>query len=341
MSARFADPYLLLLVLVIPVLLVWRRHRGRARVLLIPYASSWAPAEPLARVNWRMAALYAAIALLAVAAARPQRIGSREEVISRGYDLVLAIDLSTSMLAEDYRGAKGPINRLDAIRPVIRAFITGRPKDRIGVVLFAGHAYTFAPLTTDHDWLLTKIDALRIGLIEDGTAIGDGLGIALTNLESSRGNPLSTGAFIVLLTDGANTSGSLTPPQATAIASHRHVPTYTIGAGHNGKVPTPIFDDAGRRIGIRMQPSSIDTDALRTIATVTGGRYFRADDSRTIATAFAAIDSAKKADFKVRTHLVVTELFAWAALPAIVLLLLLALPGLAWRRTDAARPAMA
>jgi Ca-activated chloride channel family protein len=273
-----------------------------------------------------------------VAAARPQRVDRHEEVVSRGYDLMLAIDLSTSMLAEDYRGVDGrPINRLEAIRPVISAFVAGRPGDRVGVVVFAGRAHTLAPLTTDHAWLEARIGALKIGLVEDGTAIGDGLGLALAGLEAGRAaGDEATGQFVILLTDGANTSGGLTPPQATAIARHRKTPVYAIGAGRTGMVPFPIFDDAGRRIGTRQFPSSLDVEALRAMSAETGGRYLPAGDLAALRDAFAAIDAARKAEVKVRHRSVTTELFAWFAGPGLAALLLAA-PG--WRRPRARRAA--
>jgi len=331
---HFAYPWMLGALLVIPLVMLWRPRFGRTLVLLLPYAVAWSPRKNSTR-SWWITCFYVAIALLVIAVARPQRDDQRQDVVSRGYDLILAVDLSTSMLAEDYSGPKGAINRLDAIRPVLQAFITKRPDDRIGVVVFAGRAYTMTPLTTDHGWLEKQVADLRIGMIEDGTAIGDGLGIALTNLEKSRGDQDAVGAFVILLTDGANTSGSLTPPQATAIARHRHVPVYTVGAGRNGMVPFPIFDDAGRRIGTRQRPSSLDVEALQTMSKATDGRFFEAGDARTVAAAFASIDAARKAEFHVKVRTNVVELFVWPALLALIFLLI-ALPGL--RRTYA-RPA--
>lgn len=323
----FASPWALAALAVIPAVLAWRRWRGRTPVWLVPYAARWtgrAAAPPGAA--WRMAALCLALALLVVAAARPQRADQREEVVSRGYDLMLAIDLSTSMLAEDYAGPDGPISRLDAVRPVIRRFITKRPDDRIGVVVFAARAYTLAPPTTDHAWLDGRVAALRIGMLEDGTAIGDGLGIALAGLEAARPGAAedAAGQFVILLTDGANTSGTLTPPQSTALARHRGVPVYTVGAGRNGMVPFPVFDDDGRRTGTRMFPSSLDIEALRTISAETGGRFLPAGDVAALEAAFRDIASARKAEFRVRTRLVTTELFPWALGPALALLLLAA-----------------
>jgi Ca-activated chloride channel family protein len=329
---RFDNAWILFALVLIPALMIWRRRRGRTPLYLVPYAAAWMPHEGRGTaVRW-IVGVYAALALLIIAAARPQRIDDRQEPISRGYDLMLVVDLSTSMLAEDYAGPKGPINRLEAIRPVIQAFIADRPGDRIGVVAFAGRAYTLSPLTTDHRWLQKQVGDLKIGAIEDGTAIGDGLGIALTHLEGDRRDERAVGAFIVLLTDGANTGGMLTPPQATAIAHHRGIPVYTVGAGRDGLVPYPVFDSGGRRTGTRQLPFGTDEEALRTIAAATGGRYFKADDAPALGSAFVAINASQKTRFRAKTYLVTTELFAWAVLPALACLLY-AVPGLwVWRR---------
>ncbi|MDP1874489.1 VWA domain-containing protein [Phenylobacterium sp.] len=319
---QFALPWVLWLLLLIPALAAWRRWRGRAPVWLTPYAAAWSPPRALPGGPWRMICLYGVLALLIVALARPQRTDERQDVVSRGYDLMLAIDLSSSMLAEDYVGPDGPINRLEAIRPALQAFVTERPNDRIGVVLFAAQAYTLAPLTTDHAWLAEQLAGLRIGLLEDGTAMGDGLGIALAGLERPREDQdEAVGRFVVLLTDGANTSGSLTPPQSTALARHRSVPVYAIGAGRNGMVPFPIFDDQGRRVGTRQFPSALDVEALQRMARETDGRFVQAGDTAALSEAFAAIDAAQKTAFQVRTRRVTTELFPWPLAGALLLLL--------------------
>lgn len=331
----FAYPWLLVGLLTIPALMLWRLVRGRAPALVVPYASEWVSRARPFKWDWRIALLYAAVALLIVAAARPQRISSTSEQVSHGYALMLAIDLSSSMLAEDYRDDSGPINRLEAVRPILESFISKRPRDRIGVVAFAGRAVTLSPLTSDHDWLVEQVRRLEIGMIEDGTAIGDGLGLSLANLEKA--GIQDAGAFVILLTDGANTSGRLTPPEATAIARHRGVPLYTIAAGRNGMVPFPIFDDAGRRIGTRLFPSALDEAALETMAKETGGRAFAAGDADAVAEAFAAIDAARKARFSTRKRLSVEELFLWPAVPGLALLLL-SLLLLRKRRKGATRP---
>lgn len=330
-----AAPEWLAALLLVPALWLWRRRRGHARVWLVPYAADWAAKAARRPPDPAIVAAYAAIALLALALARPQTVTRKQEPARRGYDIMLAVDLSSSMLAEDYSGPSGAMNRIDIVRPVLRRFIAGRPDDRIGVVAFAGRALTLAPPTTSHDWLAEKVAALKVGLIEDGTAVGDGAGLALANLEQRHKDGKSDGAFVILLTDGANTSGSLTPPQATAIARHRSIPIYTIGAGRTGMVPFPIFDAAGRRVGTRQFPSSLDEQALEAMASQTGGLAFKADDAKALDAAFRQIDAARKATFEPRVTVTRAEHFDYAAAPAL-LLIVVALALEARRRRRAA-----
>jgi Ca-activated chloride channel family protein len=240
-------------------------------------------------------------------------------VRSRGYDIVLAIDLSGSMLSEDYEKGGERLNRLQAIKPVIQAFIERRPSDRIGVVLFSAKAYTLAPLTTNHAWLARQLERVKIGLIQDGTAIGDALGVALTRLDQAarESGGKRKGAFIVLLTDGANNMGALAPMQSAQLAKARGIPIYTIGAGKDGLVPFPVFDDTGKKIGYRRIAADLDEDALRSIAETTGGQFFRAADTGTIEGAFHAIDSSQKIEFQAKSYLLTTELFGWLAAPGL------------------------
>lgn len=321
----FHDPLWFLALLVLPLAL-WLRGRRRVPVLLVPFAAAWHRPSLTAASRWPVGLAVVGLVLLVTALARPQRVEDKREVNSQGYDIVLAIDLSGSMLCEDYERGGERINRLQAIKPVIQAFINDRPADRIGLVVFSGRAYTLAPLTFDHDWLGRQVARLKIGLIEDGTAIGDGLGVALTRLEQAKREigGKRQGAFVILLTDGANNRGSLSPAQATDLARARGLPVYTIGAGKDGIVPFPVFDDKGNRVGTRRFMSDLDEPALREIAEKTGGRYFRADDSRTAEQAFAAIDKTAKIEFQAKSYLLTTELFYWPATPGLALLLLAA-----------------
>jgi Ca-activated chloride channel homolog len=336
-----AHPLWLLALLALP-LVVWARGRRGAPVLVIPFAAAWHRPSFIQTSRWPGVMAIAGLVLLIVALARPQIVEDRREVKQQGYDLMLSIDLSGSMLAEDYERGGERINRLQAIKPVIQAFITQRKSDRIGMVVFSGRAYTLAPLTFDHDWLGRQVERLKLGLIEDGTAIGDGLGVALTRLEQASREEGSErkGAFVVLLTDGMNNRGLLTPEQSAEIAKSRGIPVYTIGVGRDGLVYMPAFDDQGRKIGYSRRLSDLDEGALINIANVTGGKFFRAMDSSTIEKTFAAIDRAQKIEFQAKSYLLTTELFAWFAIPGAVLLLaggLLALPpSIPFRRTPAA-----
>ena len=329
---RFADP-LWLLALALAPLLVWLRRKRSIAFWVIPYAGQWARTESgrAGRLPIRLAG--AGLFFLIVALARPQQRVQKLGERSQGYDLMLAVDLSGSMLTEDYdRGGK-PINRLEAIKPVIKAFADRRPDDRIGMVIFAGRAYTLSPLTTDHAWLSRQIDQLQIGRIEEGTAIGDGLALSLMRLErlerlgQKAGEP-RVGAFIVLVTDGANNRGTLSPPEAAQLAHLSGIPVYVLGIGKTGKVSVPIIDDQGHRQGYRKEDSDLDEGALRQIVEATGGRYFRADDVGTIQAAFAAIDATRKNQFQTQSYFVTTELFPRVAMLSGLLIALAAVVNL-------------
>lgn len=319
----FHSPLWLLALLLIPAV-VWMRARRSVPVLLVPFAAAWHRPSLASVSRWPAGLAIFGLVLLIVALARPQRIEDKREMRTEGYDILLAIDLSTSMLAEDYEKGDVRINRLAAIKPVVQAFITQRPSDRIGIVVFSGRAYTLAPLTFDHAWLGKQVERLKTGLIEDGTAIGDGLGLALTRLEQAAREQSGRrqGAFAVLLTDGANNRGNLTPLQSAAVAKSRGVPVYTIGAGRDGLVPYPVFDQAGNTIGYRRVPSDLDQSTLIEIANLTGGRAYRADDAQAIESAFESIDRAQKIEFQSKSYLLTSELFAWLAAPGLASLLL-------------------
>lgn len=302
------DPLWLLALLLIPVI-VWLRQGRRVPVLLVPFAAAWHRPSLAPASRWPAFLAGAGLALLACALARPQRMDDKREVRSQGYDIILTIDLSGSMLTPDYEKDGQRLNRLQAIKPVIQAFIDRRANDRIGIVLFAKNAYTLAPLTFDHAWLARQVERLRIGLVDPNqTAIGDGLGLALTRLEqpSRTEQGHRKGAFVILLTDGANNAGALAPKQAADLARARNISVYTIGAGSD---------------------ADLDEDTLIDIADETAGKYFRASDSDTIENAFKAIDRAQKIEFQAQSYLVTTELFPWLAAPAAVLLLAAALLG--------------
>ena len=317
---RLADPVWLAAAVLLP-LIVWIRGRARVPVLLVPFAAAWHRSSLTAASNWTAGLALSGILLVILALARPQRVEDKREIRSQGYDIILAVDLSGSMLSEDYEKDGERINRLQAIKPVIQAFIERRPSDRIGVVLFSSKAYTLAPLTTDHAWLARQLERVKIGLIKDGTAIGDALGVALTRLDQAarEAGGKRKGAFIVLLTDGANNMGALTPMQSAQLAKARGIPIYTIGAGKDGRVPFPIFDETGKKVSYTWIEADLDEGALKDIAETTGGRFFRAADTGTIESAFTSIDASQKIEFQAKSYLLTTELFPWRAVPGLAL----------------------
>ena len=321
-SAGFLHPLWLLLLLVLPI--VWLAGRRRkVEAVVVPDAHVWYTPRAARTLASPAAAAHLGLALLIVALARPQihqPLGDDSRV---GYDIIIAIDLSTSMYAEDFQSGGVTTNRLQAIKPVVTAFINQRPNDRIGIVVFAGRAYTFAPLTFDHAWLRRQSARLAIGLVEDGTAVGDAIGVALSRLRQGRSDDPAArreGQFIVLLTDGSSNRGSLDPRMAAQLAAEEGVIIHTIGAGAEGLVPTPVFDFAGNRIGTELKQSDVDSFALRDIADTTGGLFFRATDPQAVRQAFASIDQSQRIDFDAPPPVISRELFQPPAFLGLLLL---------------------
>ena len=323
----FQSPYWFFALILVAAAIWLRRHRSTP-VLIVPFAAAWH--RPSLAGASRLPAILATLALILITAAlaRPQKVEDKHEVHTQGYDLMLVIDLSGSMRIEDYEDRGARLSRINAIRPVIKSFVNDRPGDRIGLVVFSDQAYTLSPLTFDHDWLNRQLERLYVGLAGENTAIGDGLGVALTRLEQKKRTDTANqrqGAFIILLTDGVNNRGILAPQQASDIAKDRHIPIYTIGAGTDGIAPFPVFDANGNKLGYQRRISDLDEATLRTIARETGGQYYRARDSNTIKSAFADIDRARKIEFQSKSYLVTTEYYHYFAAPAALLFLLAAL----------------
>jgi Ca-activated chloride channel family protein len=241
------------------------------------------------------------IALLLIALARP-----REEQMdvkrrsSEGIDIVLAIDVSASMLAKDLRP-----NRLDATKEVAKQFISDRVGDRIGLVAYAGESYTMAPITTDHRVLFNSLEELSYGKIQDGTAIGMGLATAVNRLKDGQGD----GRVIILLTDGVNNTGSIDPMTSADLAEAFGLKTYTIGVGTNGMASTPVSIDASGRLMYQKRPVEIDEELLQEIAKKTGGQYFRATNNESLQAIYQEIDKLEKKEVEELRYYAYTELF--------------------------------
>ena len=316
---RLASPFLLLVLAVIPVVLHLIRLRNRDVAVRFPSLGPLKVAAPVSAARRRgllTLLRLATIALLVAALARPQAGTAESQIHREGVDVVLAVDVSGSMLAEDFELDEERTSRLEAVKSVVRDFVQARTSDRIGLVLFAARAYTQCPLTLDHGWLLTNLDRASVGMIEDGTAIGSGLASATNRLRASK----AKSRFIVLLTDGQSNAGRITPQTAADAAKALDIRVYTIGAGSRGLAPYPAQDMFGNKV-YRPVQVDIDEETLKKVAETTGARYFRATDTASLREIYAEIDRAEKTTFESPQFYDYRELYAWLLLPALGLLL--------------------
>ncbi|MFN8543573.1 MAG: VWA domain-containing protein [Candidatus Binatia bacterium] len=317
---RLADPWLLLALPLIPLVLARAVRADRRAALRYPSFATLRAVAPAGAGRRRLvlgALRGVALVLLVGALARPQ-VGTASAKLHReGVDIVLAVDVSGSMLAEDFELRGERANRIDAVRSVVQEFVAGRPEDRIGLVLFAARPYTQCPLTLDHGWLLQNLARARVGMIEDGTAIGSAL---TTAVERLRASPAKS-RFVVLLTDGQSNAGRVSPVTAADAAAALGVKVYTVGAGRRGVAPYPTQDVFGNKVYRPLQVD-IDEETLGRIASRTKGRYFRAEDTEGLRKVYAEIDAAEKTPFEAPQFLDWRELYPWLAWPALVLVLL-------------------
>lgn len=296
----FTRPWLLLLLLLVPAWFYWRRRRrdvpGHSDVTL--FRSLGASTLPI-RIPVALRAL--ALACWALAAAGPRIGGRRIELKKEGIAIVIAVDISSSMLAEDF----APSNRIEVAKAQAISFIRGRPDDRIGLVAFSGEAVTQVPITVDYAVLERAVRDLHIGMLDDGTAIGSGLATAVNRLRRAP----DRSKVVLLLTDGVNNRGTVDPRTAAAAAAALGVKVYTIGVGTEGEAPVPTGQGPG---GLRYEvmPVELDEGLLRDIATSTGGRYFRAKDSEALARIFHQIDQLEKTPVQVTSYVKYDEAVA-------------------------------
>lgn len=252
-----------------------------------------------------------ALSMIIIAIARPRSSSKMDKIDTEGIDIVLAMDVSTSMLARDFTP-----DRISAAKDIAIEFISQRPSDRIGIVVFAGESYTQCPLTTDRATLINLMKEIQTGLIEDGTAIGNGLATAVARMQGSD----AKSRVVILLTDGVNNRGEITPQTAADIAKTYGIRVYTIGVGANGTAPYPVITPWG----VQMQDVEveIDEDLLKGIAETTGGRYFRATDNTKLSEIYSEINKMEKARTTIDSFPVYKELFMDFALVALICLLL-------------------
>jgi len=253
------------------------------------------------------------VVMLIIVLARPQSTRSWEKSITKGIDIIIAIDISGSMLARDFKP-----DRLEASKDVAIEFISGRRNDRIGLIVFSGESFTQCPLTTDHKVLINLFNDIKSGMIEDGTAIGVGLGNAVKRLKDSD----AISKVIILLTDGVNNRGSIDPLTAAEIAKTFGIRTYTIGVGSMGTAPYPVQHPFTGNIFYQDMPVEIDEATLQEIADITNGKYFRATNNQKLREIYVEIDKLEKSKIDVKEYSKKHEKYLGFAIAAIMLLLL-------------------
>lgn len=317
---RFASPLFFLLLVIVPAAVAWRRRRRPHPTLRMPglTVARQVPPSTALKLRWLIPFLkYAALVLMIAAMARPQWGTRQEMVLTEGINIVLAVDLSESMAALDFRREGKIVNRLEAVKGVVEDFIRGRTGDRIGMVVFGSEAYTQLPLTRDYNAIAATLDRLKIGAAGKNTAIGDAIGISLKRLTDIE----SEANIIILLTDGQSNAGQLSPQAASEIAGEKQVRIYTIGVGTRGRAPFLVRDPVfGERYVY--QQVTIDEETLKAIAEKTGGLYFRAENTEGLAEIYDRIDALEKTEVEVKTFSEFNDLYPYLLLPAFVLLAL-------------------
>lgn len=313
---KFANPEAFYLLLLIPAAIAWywfKDSSTRARLQVSDFAAFSQKSKTIKQYLQHLLFAFKALAfvMLIFALARPQSTLSRQSVSVEGIDIVMAMDISGSMLAEDFKP-----NRLAAARDVAEDFIKGRPSDRIGLVVFSGESFTQCPLTTDHPVLINLLDEIKSGMIEDGTAIGDGLATAVSRLKESQ----AISKVIILLTDGENNRGFIDPVSAAEIAKVYGLRVYTIGVGTIGTAPYPIETPFGTQY--QQMEVRIDEPLLKQISEMTNGKYFRATNKQHLKEIYSEIDQLEKSKVDVTEFRKKKEEFLPFALAALALLLL-------------------
>lgn len=315
---RFLHPEFLWLLTLLPVLAILRGRRSFAPSLVFSSTSIAAHLAEGRKVGPGriLAALrLIAIALLIFAFARPQLGNTTTEIEASGIDILLAVDVSGSMEALDFTLQGKAANRLDVVKSVMHSFIGERPNDRIGLLAFSGRPYMVSPLTLDHDWLLKRLDSLSIGMVEDGTAIGSAIGSGLNRLRDRE----AKSRIMILLTDGMNNAGTITPLVAAEAAETLNIKIYTIGAGTRGEAPMPVRDAFGRERLVRVKVD-IDDATLSEVAEMTGGQYFRATDTKSLEKVYAEINKMETTTRNIKKFENYRELYSWLVFAALFFL---------------------
>jgi Ca-activated chloride channel family protein len=303
--------------MLLPLLVIWEWWRRRRRPVLrfssLEGIARRMPTWPTRLRRMLFGGRLLALGLLTVAVARPQWGFTETDITTEGVDIVITLDVSGSMAAEDFR----PKNRLFVAKEVVRSFIEGRESDRIGLVVFSAESFTKCPLTLDYGILLRQLEDARLGTIRDGTAIGTALATSVNRLKVSK----ARSKVLILITDGVNNTGEIDPQTAAEIARAMKIKIYAVGVGRRGVAPFPVDDGFGGKRYVSMQVE-IDEAGLQKISATTEGRYFRAEDPDSLKEIFRTIDRLEKTEIKAKSFTHYNELFGWFAWAALALLLL-------------------
>jgi Ca-activated chloride channel family protein len=317
---RFLQPEWFWLLALLPLVMLWRGRRGP--VAAIEYSDvgiarevARASQSRVGRFVWLLPLL--AGALMIAGLARPQRGHSRTEVTANGIDIVLGLDVSGSMQALDFDVDGQRLNRIAIVKSVVAKFIEERPNDRIGLIAFAGAPYLVSPLTLDHDWLQQNLERVNVGAGDDGTAIGSALAASVNRLRTTP----AKSKVVILLTDGMNNTGKISPLSAAEAAKALGVKVYTIGVGVRGKAPIPVKDEAGITHMV-MAKVDVDEKTLQAVADQTGGKFYRATDTDSLQRIYEQINTLERTAQTVQKFERYEELYPWVLVPSLGVLAL-------------------
>jgi Ca-activated chloride channel homolog len=312
---RFLQPEWFWAFTALPLVVLWRGRRGP--VAAVEYSDVSLARDVARRTRSRIGGVVwllpiIAAALMVVGLARPQRTHSRTEVTANGIDIVLGLDVSGSMQALDFTVDNYRVNRIAVVKSVVSKFIDERPNDRIGLIAFAAAPYIVSPLTLDHDWLLQNLERINVGIGDDGTAIGSAIAAAVNHLRTTT----AKSKVVILLTDGVNNSGKISPLAAAEAARALGVKVYTIGVGVRGKAPIPVRDEAGR-VHVIMANVDVDEKTLQAVANETGGQFYRATDTNSLQKIYEQINRYETSAQTIQKFEHVEELYRWPLFPSL------------------------
>jgi Ca-activated chloride channel family protein len=319
-SYQFVHPQLLLLLLLLPVMAIWKGRWGRPVAVRMPSTDDAinVGAKPRSKAGGFLATLgLLSFALLIIALARPRHGKGSTDIESSGIDIVLTLDVSGSMEALDFKLEGKPVNRLEVVKNVVGKFVGQRPNDKLGMVAFAGRPYLVSPLTMDHEFLSKRLSDVKMGQVEDGTAIGSAIASSVGHLRDSN----AKSRIIILLTDGVNNAGAVNPLTAAEAAKALGIKVYTIGAGTRGEAPVPVRDAFGRT-HLQTMKVEIDEEMLKQVSSATGGQSFRATDTDSLEKIYESINQLEKTTRKLKKYQQYDELYLWFLVPGLGLLLM-------------------